>query len=66
MANLSAAHRLETIVPLASEISREERAILDAIRATAYGAVEVVVHQSRVVQIVRTERVRFDANGREP
>ena len=41
-------------------LSGEERAVLNAIRGTSYGAVEVVVHQSRIVQIVKTEKVRVD------
>ena len=38
-----------------------ELAVLQAIRETAFGTVEIVVHQSRVVQITRSEKVRFDA-----
>lgn len=41
-------------------LTSEERAVLDAIRGTSFGAVEVVVHQSRIVQIVKTEKVRVD------
>ena len=41
-------------------LTNEERAVLDAIRGTSFGAVEVVVHQSRIVQIVKTEKVRVD------
>lgn len=37
-----------------------EAEVLRAIRDTAYGTVEVVVHQSRIVQITRSEKVRFD------
>ena len=51
--------------PIAT-LSREEAAVLSAIRDTAFGAVEVVLHQARIVQVVRTERVRFDSSGREP
>ena len=36
------------------------QAVLQAIRDTAFGTVEVVVHQSRIVQITRSEKVRFD------
>lgn len=36
--------------------------MLDAIRGTSFGAVEVVVHQSRIVQIVKTEKVRVDGS----
>ncbi len=38
----------------------QELAVLSAIRDTPFGAVEVVLHQSRIVQIVRTEKVRVD------
>lgn len=36
----------------------EERAVIQALRDLPYGAVEVVVHQSRIVQITKTEKVR--------
>jgi hypothetical protein len=32
-----------------------------AIRTTRFGAIEVVIHDGRVVQIERTEKYRFDA-----
>jgi len=34
--------------------------ILEAVRSLDYGSVEVVVHDSRVVQIERREKVRLD------
>jgi hypothetical protein len=37
-----------------------EQEILDAVRAIRYGSVEVVIHDSKVVQVIRTEKVRFD------
>jgi len=37
--------------------------ILQAVRSLDYGSVEVVVHDSRVVQIERREKVRFDEPG---
>ena len=33
--------------------------VLEALRGLRFGSVEIVVHEARVVQIVRTERVRF-------
>jgi hypothetical protein len=36
------------------------REIVRAIKALHYGSVEVVVHNSRVVQIERKEKIRFD------
>jgi hypothetical protein len=48
--------------------SRSEQlaeSILEALRGLRFGSVEIVVHEARVVQIVRTERVRFaeDSGG---
>ena len=37
-----------------------EAEVLRAIRDTQFGTVEIVVHQSRVVQITRSEKVRFE------
>jgi hypothetical protein len=37
--------------------------ILEALRGLRFGSVEIVVHEARVVQIVRTERVRFAEEG---
>lgn len=37
-----------------------EAEVLRAIRETQFGTVEVVVHQSRIVQITRSEKVRFE------
>jgi hypothetical protein len=48
-------------VALDPEVSRR---ILDAIRSLQFGAVEVTVHDGRVVQIDRRERTRLSA-GRE-
>lgn len=44
----------------ANGLSAEERAVLQAIRSTPFGAIEVVLHQSRIVQIVKTEKVRLE------
>ena len=46
--------------PTCAQASPPEAAVLRAIRDTAYGTVEVVVHQSRIVQITRSEKVRFE------
>jgi len=37
-----------------------EEHILEAIRSLKYGAVEVMVHDSRIVQVEKTEKVRFE------
>lgn len=43
----------------------DERAqqVLDALRSIRYGAVEVLIHDGRIVQIERREKQRFDAAG---
>ena len=41
-------------------VSETEQAVLDAIRATPYGSVEVVLHQARIVQVVRTQKLKLD------
>ena len=40
------------------------RSVRDALRGLRYGSVEVVVHEGRVVQIERREKVRFDETER--
>jgi hypothetical protein len=44
-------------VRLSTEVARE---ILSAVNGLSFGSVEVVVHDSRVVQIERRQRVRLD------
>jgi hypothetical protein len=35
--------------------------IVKAIHQISYGSVEIVIHDSRIVQIERKERIRFDS-----
>lgn len=49
----------------ASALSAQEQAVLETIRATPFGTVEVVLHQSRIVQVVKTEKVKLDAGPAE-
>ena len=44
----------------ANGLSAQEQAVLETIRATPYGTVEVVLHQSRIVQMVKTEKVKLE------
>ena len=44
---------------LTEELSAERR-IMNAIRSLRYGSVEVVIHDSRIVQVERREKIRFD------
>ena len=41
-----------------------EREILEAIAEIRYGSIEIVIQDSRVVQIERREKVRFDGGGK--
>lgn len=42
------------------DIPEADAEVLRAIRETCFGTVEIVVHQSRIVQITRSEKVRFE------
>jgi hypothetical protein len=53
-------------VDVAFEGAAWEPALLDAVRGVRFGSVEVVIHDGRVTQIERREKVRFDAEGRLP
>ena len=48
-------------VTAAPPISPQELAVLETLRATPFGSVEVVLHQSRIVQVVKTEKVKLDS-----
>jgi hypothetical protein len=37
-----------------------ERHIIDAISEVRFGAVEVLIHDSKVVQVEKSEKTRFD------
>jgi len=47
----------------ASEVERE---IARAVAGIAYGSVEIVIHDGKVVQIERKEKTRFPQNGGSP
>jgi hypothetical protein len=42
------------------DLSRVTREIVRAIKSVGYGSVEIVIRNSRVVQIERKEKFRFD------
>jgi hypothetical protein len=48
-------------VRFTERLTEEEAAVIQAIRETSFGAVEVVLHQARIVQVVRSGKTRFDA-----
>ncbi len=41
-----------------------ERQILASLQQIRFGSLEIVIHDSRVVQIERSEKLRFDAKGK--
>ena len=50
-----------SLPPRTVPLSPQEQAVLETLRATPYGTVEVVLHQSRIVQVVKTEKVKPDS-----
>jgi len=53
---------MSPLPPLSSSrpLSEAEQHILQAIGQIRYGSVEVIIHDSRVVQIEKSEKVRFE------
>jgi len=45
-----------------SSLAEHEAKVLEAIRNTTYGTIEIVIHQSKIVQLTRSEKVRFEQN----
>lgn len=48
-----------TAASVPETLPEEERKVLEALRAMQFGTIEITVHQSRIVQITRSEKVRF-------
>ena len=47
-----------------SNLTEVERQILTSLQQIRFGSLEIVIHDSRVVQIERSEKLRFDARGK--
>lgn len=47
------------VPPVVKPLSDSERAVISALREVAYGEVNVVIHNARVVQITRSQKFRF-------
>jgi hypothetical protein len=56
--NASAIHFERNAEP--AEDDQIIRTILSAVRSVAFGSVEIVIQNSRIVQIERKEKFRFD------
>jgi hypothetical protein len=48
----------------AQRAGEADQAVLRALRSLRYGSLEVTVHDSRVVQIERREKIRFNGDSR--
>jgi hypothetical protein len=48
-----------TATPTPDTLLEHEREVIEALRALQFGTLEITVHQSRIVQITRSEKVRF-------
>ena len=46
--------------PVTAPLSEHERAVIAALREVAYGEIEVIVHNTRIVQITRSQKFRFN------
>lgn len=45
----------QTLPPLTDEA----QAVIETLRGLQFGTIEIVIHQSRIMQVVRSERMRF-------
>jgi hypothetical protein len=52
----------DTPIPLPAPLLRE---LVEALRTIRYGTIELVIHDGRVVQLERREKVRFEPGGTE-
>ncbi len=46
------------------QLSEVERHILQSLQELRFGTLEIVVHDGRVVQVEKSEKLRFDTKGR--
>jgi hypothetical protein len=63
-------HRLPSLLPADREKGEEEFRRIEhelrlALAEIRFGSIEIVIQDSRVVQLERREKVRFDREGRE-
>jgi hypothetical protein len=47
------------VPPMTKALNESERAVISALRDIAYGEINVVVHNARIVQITRSQKFRF-------
>lgn len=51
-------------IPPSKTAGQVEEGILALLRAIQFGSVEITIHDSRVVQVERREKLRFDGSAR--
>ena len=56
--------RVSSDGPARPDLSEIERHILNSLQQIRFGSLEIVVHDSRIVQIERSEKLRFDVKGK--
>jgi hypothetical protein len=56
--------RVSSDDPARPDLSEIERHILNSLQQIRFGSLEIVVHDSRIVQIERSEKLRFDVKGK--
>lgn len=49
---------------LPHQLTEVERHILQSLQHLRFGTLEIVVHDGRVVQVEKSEKLRFDTKGR--
>ncbi len=49
---------------LPQHLTEVERHILQSLQHLRFGTLEIVVHDGRVVQVEKSEKLRFDTKGR--
>jgi hypothetical protein len=54
----------DQVVANSGKANKPELLIAELLKDLRYGSLEIVVHDGRIVQIERKEKLRFDANSR--
>ncbi len=52
------------VVVRPDSLTEVERHILQSLQQIRFGSLEIVIHDSRVVQIEKSEKLRFDTKGK--
>lgn len=49
----------------APSLKEQEKAIIEAVRSLKYGSVEIVIHEGRIMEVTKKQRVRFKGSESE-